>query len=401
MNAGRREAAAGRHAGAGRGLAHRSALKEKETRVDSVAVAETSQPIISLGEPVREADRAAFDLADIGRLFTAFLGWCRRNPAQAVLLGALAGIVGYAYFGMRAFNGMSLTAARWIISGWNAENDQEHCWGIIPVAIALVLFRWRDIAEMPKRGANSGLWFAGAGVLLFVAGVRCTEARYTIFALPFLVYGAVRFLFGIPLSRLVIFPCVFLLFMTPLGGIVQGTVPLQVLTAKAIRFLSSVFGIPILVDGSNISSPDGRFPPMEVAGGCSGIRSLMAMSTLAALYAYFTMRGPVRGLLLFGSSLLFAVLGNFARVFSVVLFARFVDAKTATGLYHDYSGLVFFPVAVAAMVGFGKILNRDWEETFARWFAPQPAPASDSTLAPKPVPAPKNSKPKKPLRYDY
>ena len=236
---------------------------------------------------------------------------------------------------------------------------------------------------------------------LFVAGVRCSEARHTIFALPLLVYGGTRFLFGRQVSHLTVFPCIFLLFMTPLGGIVQGTVPLQVLTAKAIRVLSSVCGIPIFVDGSNISSPDGRFPPMEVAGGCSGIRSLMAMSTLAALYAYFTMRGPVRGLLLFGSSLLFAVLGNFARVFSVVLFARFVDAKTATGLYHDYSGLVFFPVAVAAMVGFGKILNRDWEETFARWFAPQPAPASDSTLAPKPVPAPKNSKPKKPLRYDY
>ncbi len=364
-------------------------------------MAETSQPIISLDQPIREADRAPFDFADIGRLFTAFLGWCRKNPAQAGLLGALAAVVGCAYFGVRAFNGMSLTAAQWIVGGWNAENDQEHCWGIIPVAVALVLFRWRDIAEMPKRGANSGLWFAAAGVLLFVAGVRCTEARYTIFALPLLCYGATRFLFGKAVSRLVIFPCVFLLFMTPLGGIVQGTVPLQVLTAKAIRVLSSIFGIPILVDGSNISSPDGRFPPMEVAGGCSGIRSLMAMSTLAALYAYFTMRGPVRGLLLFGSSLLFAVAGNFARVFSVVLFARFVDAKTATGLYHDYSGLVFFPVAVAAMVGFGKILNRDWEDTFARWFASQPVPAPAGPPATTTPPAPKNAKPKKPLRYDY
>ena len=358
-------------------------------------MAETSQPIVSLDEPVREADRTAFDLADVPRLFGAFLRWCRRNPVQALHLAVLVGVLACAYFGMLAFSGGKISAATWIASGWNSENDQQHCWGIIPAAVVLVLFRWRDIAEMPRRGANSGLWFAGAGVLLFVAGVRCGEARYTIFALPLLFYGATRFLFGIPLSRLVLFPCVFLLFMTPLGGIVQGTVPLQVLTAKAIRFLSSICGIPILVDGSNISSPDGRFPPMEVAGGCSGIRSLMAMSTLAALYAYFTMRGPVRGLLLFGSSLLFAVLGNFARVFSVVLFARFVDAKTATGLYHDYSGLVFFPVAVVAMVGFGKVLSRDWEEIFARWFAP------DSTPAQKPAPPPKNSKPKKPLRYDY
>ena len=364
-------------------------------------MAETSQPIHSHDKPIREADRVAFSLADLPGLLVAFLRWCRASPVQALLLAVLAGVVAYAYFGIYAFSGGSNSAASWIASGWNAENDQQHCWGIIPAALALVLFRWRDIATLPRRGSNSGLWFVGAGLLLFIAGVRCTEARYSIFALTFLSYGSVRFLFGIPLSRLVLFPCVFLLFMTPLGGVVQGTVPLQVLTGKAIRILSSVCGIPILVDGSNISSPDGRFPPMEVAGGCSGIRSLMAMSTLAALYAYFTMRGPIRGLLLFGSSLLFAVLGNFARVFSVVLFARFLDAKTATGLYHDYSGLVFFPVAVVAMVGFGNVLNRDWVETFARRFAARPASAVGP--APGGAPAAPQESPgeKKPLRYDY
>jgi exosortase len=364
-------------------------------------MAETTQPILSLDEPVREADRAAFDFADVPRLSAAFFHWCRRNPVQTLLLAALAGTVGYAYFGIKAFYGMKNSAASWIASGWNAENDQQHCWGILPVAIALVLLRWRDFAAVQKRGANSGLWFVGAGVLLFVIGARCTEARYTIFALPLLCYGATRFLFGVPLARLVIFPCVFLLFMTPLGGVVQGTMPLQLLTAKAIRVLSSICGIPILVNGSNISSPDGRFPPMEVAGGCSGIRSLMAMSTLAALYAYFTMRGPVRGVLLFGSSLLFAVLGNFARVFSVVLFARFVNPEIATGLYHTYSGFVFFPVAVAAMVGFGTLLNRDWQMVVARRFAKPPVKATDLAAPQAPAFPQKDPKSKKPLRYDY
>ena len=364
-------------------------------------MADTSQPILSLNEPIRETDGDAFDFADVPRLFTAFLRWCRGNPVQALLLAALVGVIAFAYFGIPAFMNAQISAATWIAAGWNSENDQQHCWGIIPASVVLVLFRWREIAAVPKRGDNSGLWFAGAGVLLFVVGVRCAEARYTIFALPLLIYGAVRFLFGIPVSRLIVFPCVFLLFMTPLGGVVQSTVPLQVLTAKAISALSSLCGIPILVDGSNISSPDGRFPPMEIAGGCSGIRSLMAMSTLAALYAYFTMRGPIRGLLLFGSSLLFAVLGNFARVFSVVLFARFLDAKTATGLYHDYSGLVFFPVAVIAMVGFGNLLNRDLAVNFRRWLLPEPAKGAHAAAPQVSAPAPKNTKPKKPLHYDY
>ena len=76
-------------------------------------------------------------------------------------------------------------------------------------------------------------------------------------------------------------------------------------------------------------------------------------------------------------------------------FSHTLDAKTATGLYHDYSGLVFFPVAVIAMVAFGNLLNRDWSAIFSGWFSAQPAKDA------QPAAAPKNPKPKKPLRYDY
>jgi len=363
-----------------------------------------SQPVGASPEPPRRSDITSFDIGDVPMLLARFARWCRQNPVDALLVTALLGVLGYFYFGLKAFMAVQQTAVQWMTSGWNSENDQEHCWGIIPVAVGLVLLRWREIAAMPKKGANSGLWIVAVGVLLFITGIRCAEARYTILALPPLVYGMTRFLFGPQVSRAVLFPCAFLLFMMPIGGVVQGTVPLQLMTAKAIKVLSSLCGIPILVDGSNISSPDGRFEPMEIAGGCSGIRSLMAMSTLAALYAYFTMRGPIRGMLLFGSSLIFAVLGNFTRVFSVVLFARFLDAKTATTLYHDYSGLVFFPVAVAAMVGMGSLLNRDWEVLFRSWFASAPAarPTSpkggDAGAAGESAMADPD---KKPLPYDY
>jgi exosortase len=193
--------------------------------------------------------------------------------------------------------------------------------------------------------------------------------------------------------------------MTPVGGLIQGTAGLQSRTATVIQWLSTVFGIPITVDGANIYSLDGRFETLEVAGGCSGIRSLMAMLTLAALYAYFMMRTPLRGMLLFVCSLIFAVLGNFARVFSVVLFARFIDPKIATGLYHDYSGFVFFPVAVLAMVGFGGLLNRDWEGWFHRRFnAPAPGPTvrpsqGQPVTADAIVPKPKPEEPRS--SYDY
>ena len=70
-----------------------------------------------------------------------------------------------------------------------------------------------------------------------------------------------------------------------------------------------------------------------------------------------------------------------ARLFTVVLVAKWWDPQIAGGLYHDYSGFVFFPIAVLAMVGFANLLKRDWSHVSARMSprtltAPDTAPAS-------------------------
>lgn len=328
-------------------------------------------------------DPGLFDFPNFGALFRQFGGWCRANPASAALLAALFAVVGYFYFGVHAFISLSQTSAQWIAASWNKENDQEHCWLIIPVAIALVLMRWRDLAAAKKEPSNSGLWFIAAGILAFVAGVRCVEGRYTIFALPLLCYGSARYLFGREVARIVLFPCVFLLFMTPMGAVVQSTANLQSQTAKIIEFGANLFGMKIYSVGATIYSANNSFEPLEVAGGCSGIRSLMAMLTLSALYAYFVIKTPLRGFILFCGSVLFAMVGNTVRVFSVVLVAKLVNSKAADS-YHDYSAFVFFPVAVLVMVAAGNILNRDWGRPATARSAPpaggsgKPAPGKDS-----------------------
>ena len=351
-------------------------------------------------------DRGMFDFPDFGAMGRNFGAWAKANPVACGLFAAMLAVVVYFYFGVKAFQNLSQTSAQWIAASWNPENDQQHCVGIIPVALLLVLLRWRDLRAAPREPSNTGLWWVAAGLLLFVVGVRCIEGRYTIFALPPLIYGGVMFLFGKKVARVVLFPCVFLFFMTPIGGVVQATAGLQSKTATVIESLSSICGIRIHAEGAKIFSLDGHFKPLEVAGGCSGIRSLMAMLTLAALYAYFAMRTPLRGLVLFGCSLLFAILGNFARVFSVVVFARFFDPKIATGLYHDYSGFVFFPVAVLAMIGAGNVINRDWGNWWKRAAAAATAEAQPVQKAaadsPSTQPPDGDQKPEKQSgSYDY
>lgn len=337
--------------------------------------------------PAESADRGFFDLPDFGALFRSFGHWCRANPLAAAMLALLLGLLVHYYFFTKAFLSLSQTPAHWLYASWNPENDQQHCVAVFPLAILLVLLRWRDLQAAPKQPSNAGLFWVVLGVLALVAGIRCVEGRYPVVALTLLSYGSAMFLFGRKVARIVLFPCVFLLFMMPVGGIVQGTAGLQSATANIIQTTGNLVGIPVQANGATLIFTDGKSEPLEVAGGCSGIRSLMAMTMLAALYAYFVMRTPWRGLALFACSLFFALIGNFARVFTVVLVARFIGPQAAHS-YHDWSGLVFFPVAVLAMVGVGNLLNRDWFRLPARPARPTPTLPDPEPTAP-------------PARYDY
>jgi exosortase/archaeosortase family protein len=56
-------------------------------------------------------------------------------------------------------------------------------------------------------------------------------------------------------------------------------------------------------------------------------------------------------------SIIFAVVGNAGRLFTIIVVAKMGFPKFAGGLYHDWSDWVFFPIALIAMLAFAKLLN--------------------------------------------
>ena len=105
----------------------------------------------------------------------------------------------------------------------------------------------------------------------------------------------------------------------------------------------------------------------DVADPCSGIKSLLAMTALTAVYAYFTQKTWWKKWLLFLSSIPLAIVGNVARITTVSFVAEAFGEKLALGLYHDYSGYVVFSVAIGLMIGLGSLLNLNFMELRERW----------------------------------
>jgi exosortase len=326
---------------------------------------------------------------------TSVLAWCRARPVEALLLGLCAGVLIYFFGFFDAFVKGRLSTVVWASQAWNKENNQEHSWLVLPITLGLFWYHRRRLAEAVGEPWNGGLGIVAFGVATFVLAVRALQPRIAIFAFPLIVFGAIAFLAGKRCARVALFPCAFMLLMIPIGGLVQGTVSLQILVSTVCNALASFLGMKIAASGTTIHALDGSFN-FEIAEGCSGIRSLMAMTMLTALYVHFTQREWWKKGVIFAGSLIFAVVGNIGRIFTVILFAKFISPRIAEGIYHDYSAFIFFPFAVISMVSFSHLVNLDWTKVIAgRNLTPPPAPpTADDT-------ARGAQKPAAPVSYDY
>ena len=143
------------------------------------------------------------------------------------------------------------------------------------------------------------------------------------------------------------------------------------LVAKAATLTLNWLGIEAVQRGSGILSAVFQF---DVADPCSGIRSLMALGTVTAAYAYVTQHVQWKRWVLFASAVPLAVLGNLARVVSIALVAQVYGQDLASNVYHEWSGFIVFPVALAAMVILGLLLNLDYRRVLEKWMHPPEPP---------------------------
>lgn len=296
-------------------------------------------------------------LGEIGR---DLVGWTRKNPLQAVLLGAAVATVIFFFGFLRLYANGTQPIWSWAWLRFLPQYNQEHSKFIPLIVFFLVWYHRKRIAEVPKKGSSLGLLFVLIGISLYIIGARALQARVAIFGFPFLAFGSVLFLWGKQLARILLFPITLLFFMIPLGAIEQTTFKLQFLIIYIVKALSHFFGIAIYAIGTSIGPVSGNWG-FEIAEGCSGIRSLIAMIMITAIYVHISKAKFWKKVTILSFSVLFAIIGNAGRVFTIIVLAQLGFPKFAGGIYHEWSSqLIFFPIALLAMFGFSKLLNTDF-----------------------------------------
>jgi exosortase len=119
-------------------------------------------------------------------------------------------------------------------------------------------------------------------------------------------------------------------------------------------------GVPVVREGNVITLAGGD--NLFVAEACSGITSIITLTPLAVVLAYFTERSLWRRALLIAAVVPVAMAGNLLRVVLTIVASDAFGVERATeSVLHESAGLLTFVLACLLLIAIGPLL---------RWLTP-------------------------------
>ena len=241
-------------------------------------------------------------------------------------------------------------------SQWRADPNFSHGF-FVPLFSLFVV--WQDrgrLAAIRRVPSNWGIPLILISLSMLILGVLGAELFLSRFSLLLLTTGLVIFFLGWEFLRALLFPLAFLILMIPIPTILfnQITFPLQILASKLAAWFLPLLGVPVLREGNIINLPA---MPLEVADACSGIRSLMTLTTLTIMYGYLLESRVLIRVLLAIAAIPIAVIANGFRIVGTGLLVQYWDPDKAQGFFHEFSGWLIFVVSMFMLFFLHRLLT--------------------------------------------
>lgn len=237
--------------------------------------------------------------------------------------------------------------------------EMSYGW-FIPAGTAYMIWL-RRTKIMQSRGTPSLLaWVLIAfSLLLFFAGTRGGQDRLTQMAFVCLTLGIPWAAFGWRLARWLILPAAYLIFAIPMGFLDTLTFHMRLFSTVLSAFLLNGCGIEVIRVGTALHSlPDAIHPfQFGVADPCSGIRSIIAIMAVTAIFGEITQPRLWKKWVLFLSSIPLAVIGNLVRLVSTAMVGSFWGQDKGIA-WHDQAGFLVYFVVLLLVFALSDALRR-------------------------------------------
>lgn len=227
---------------------------------------------------------------------------------------------------------------------WNSSTYNHVLF--VPVILGwLVWLRRRQLLLIEPSAWWPGLVLFAGAALLWMLGAFASVATARQAGVVAMMIAAAIGLLGPRVSRGLVFPLAYMLFLVPFG---DEFVPLlQMITAKITIALVHLSGIEARIDGVFIDTPAGLF---EVAEACSGVKFLVAMIAFGALVANVCFLHWRRRAIFLAVCVVLPVLANGVRAWGTIFAAQYVGAEVAAGIDHLIYGWLFFAAVLLVLL---------------------------------------------------
>lgn len=234
---------------------------------------------------------------------------------------------------------------------------------LVPFISGYLVWQRRDVlSQTPPARSLYGLVIIILALVAHLASVMLDVYFTSGFSIAALLFGLTLYLFGWPVTRQLLFPLGFLLFMFPLpaAALSAVSVPMKLFATKAGAAAMGLVGVPVIQEGYQLHFNSGS---LVIGNPCSGLRSLIALMALGSLFAYFYDAPMWKRIALFLASVPAAIFSNVARVILLSLVVSSFGSEGAAGLFHDVSGFLVFAIALGMLFGTGKLLKGATDHT--------------------------------------
>lgn len=233
-----------------------------------------------------------------------------------------------------------MPSIRWMCGEWSSSAGvMSH--GYLIAAIGMLLFV-RAVPAVAQADARPCWWALPALLglsITWLLGFVATVVAVQTLVLPAILITAIIAAFGLQAARPLVFPVFFMYFAIPAWQHLQFI--FQAITVAVVTVMIRLADIPALIDGNLIRLSAGTF---EIAGGCSGLAFIISGLSLAVLYGHLFYSRTSQSLRLIGLTLFVAMLGNWIRVFAIIVIGYRTNMQSPLVADHLTLGWVLFAV---------------------------------------------------------
>jgi exosortase len=235
------------------------------------------------------------------------------------------------------------------------SDEYTHLLLIVPISASLI-FAERDALKAgldPAIGFGSSLW----AIAILIAccsrwiGSLSGDIQLSLAMLAVVIswIGSFVFCFGARVARLFVFPLCFLFWLVPIPALALSKIVAfwQHGSATSASLLFSAFGVPVAQDGIFLSIPG---LTLEVAQECSSLRSSLMLVVTSMVLAHLFLHSFWRKALVVLVAIPLSIVKNGVRIFTIAMLGTRVDPGFLHGNLHHHGGIVFFLLALFALV---------------------------------------------------